>query len=89
MGYYPYVFHPITVLDVGIIVLIYHEWRLQDADRSALWRRIAGFLGLGVCSLVPLAAYMLVTETGSMETIRGTRDRWTRWWRATCLSPPA
>ncbi|WP_227353796.1 phosphoesterase [Haladaptatus salinisoli] len=71
MEYYPYVFHPITVLGVGIIVLIHHEWRLQNADTSALWRRIAAFLGSGVCSLVPTAAYMLVTGTGPMETMEG------------------
>jgi membrane-associated phospholipid phosphatase len=71
MEYYPYVFHPITVLGVGIIVLIHHEWRLQGAERSVLWRRIAAFLGSGVCSLAPTAAYMLVTGTGPIKTMKG------------------
>jgi membrane-associated phospholipid phosphatase len=61
MAYYPYVFHPITVLGASILVLIHHEWARQGADRSALRRRMAGFLAAGVLGLVPTVAYFAIT----------------------------
>jgi membrane-associated phospholipid phosphatase len=71
MVYYPYVFHPITVLGVGIALLIYLEWDRQDADAGALWRRLGALAGAGLLSLAPTAAFMLVTGKGPMQTTRG------------------
>lgn len=71
MEAFPYVFHPITVLGVGIIVLIYLEWDRQGADRSMLWRRIGGFLGAGVLSLIPTGVYSLYVESGLFELTKG------------------
>lgn len=71
MEVFPYVFHPITVVGVGIIVLIYLEWDGQDADRSMLWRRVGGFLGAGVLSLSPTAAYSLYAGSGLFELTKG------------------
>ncbi|MFC4552635.1 MULTISPECIES: phosphoesterase [Halorussus] len=71
MEYYPYVFHPIMVLGVGTLVLVHHEWARQDADRSALWRRVAGFLGAGLLSLAPTLAYVLVTGKGVFQVTKG------------------
>ncbi|WP_435175004.1 phosphoesterase [Halorussus sp. AFM4] len=73
MRYYPYVFHPVTVLGVGVLVLVHHEWARQDADRSALWRRAGGFLGAGLLSLVPTLAYGLVTGQGLLAVTHGNR----------------
>ncbi|HKJ59942.1 MAG TPA: hypothetical protein VKA37_11980 [Halobacteriales archaeon] len=36
MEAFPYVFHSITILGVGILVLIYLEWDDQDARRSSI-----------------------------------------------------
>ncbi|WP_231188246.1 phosphoesterase [Haladaptatus sp. DYF46] len=71
MEYYPYVFHPITVLGIGITVLVYHVWRLQNIDKSMLWHRIAAFFGSGLLSLVPTVAYVFVTGTRLMEVTEG------------------
>lgn len=71
MKYYPYVFHPITVLGVGILVLIHHEWARQDADRSVLWRRVGGFLGAGLLALIPTVAYFVITGTAVMRATKG------------------
>lgn len=71
MKYYPYIFHPITVLGVGFLVLIYHEWTVQDADRSVLRRRIGAFLGGGLLSLIPTAAYVIVTGKGPLKVTEG------------------
>ena len=71
MQYYPYVFHPVTVLGVGTLVLIHYEWARQAADRSVLGRRVLGFLGAGVLSLAPTGAYMLLTGAGPAETMSG------------------
>lgn len=71
MEYYPYVFHPAITIGAGALVLIHHEWTRQGADRSTLYRRVGGFLGAGVLSLVPSLAYMLVTGQGPMETMSG------------------
>lgn len=71
MQYYPYVFHPITVLGVGLITVIYYEWRHQGADRPTLYRRLLAFGGAGLLSLTPTAGYMLITGAGVMETTQG------------------
>jgi membrane-associated phospholipid phosphatase len=71
MEYYPYVVHPITVLGVGIVLLIHHEWARQDLERSVLWRRIGAFLGVGLLSLVPTVAYFLVVGGGVVEATKG------------------
>ena len=73
MRYYPYVFHPVTVLGVGILLLVHHEWARQDVDRSALWRRVGGFLGAGVLSLAPTAAYVLATGKRPLAVTHGNK----------------
>lgn len=71
MTYYPYVFHPITVLGVGILLLIHHEWARQNADRSVLWHRVGGFLGAGLLALVPTAAYFAITGANPVQSTMG------------------
>ncbi|NIC00962.1 phosphatase PAP2 family protein [Halobacterium sp. R2-5] len=71
MEYYPYVVHPITVLGVGIVLLVHHEWARQGLERSMLWRRIGAFLGVGVLSLVPTVAYFLVVGSGVVAATQG------------------
>jgi membrane-associated phospholipid phosphatase len=71
MEYYPYVFHPITVLGAGILLLVHYEWARQDADRSALWRHVGGFLGAGALALVPTVAYFLVTGADPVQSTIG------------------
>ena len=71
MEYYPYVFHPAVMIGLGALLIIHYEWTRQGTDRSSLWRRIGGFLSGGVLSLLPTAAYMLVTGQGPMETMSG------------------
>jgi hypothetical protein len=71
MPYFPYVFHPITVLGVGIAVLVHYEWARQEADRRALWRRLGVFAGAGVLSVLPSAAFMAATGQGVRETTKG------------------
>lgn len=66
MTYYAFVFHPITVLGVGTLLLIYEEWSAQSADRSALRRRVAAFLGAGTLAVTPTVAYFLLR--GGLET---------------------
>lgn len=71
MEYYPYVVHPITVLGVGVVLLLYHEWSRQDLERPVLWRRLGAFLGIGLLSLVPTAAYFLFAGSDVLEATRG------------------
>ncbi len=71
MTYYPYVFHPITVLGVGILVLIHHEWTRQDGDQSVLWRRVGGFLGVGLLALIPTVAYFGITGANPIQSTMG------------------
>jgi membrane-associated phospholipid phosphatase len=71
MELYPYAVHPITVLGVGILALVHHEWARQGADAATLWRRVAGFLAAGLLSLAPTAAYFLVTGEGVVEATQG------------------
>ena len=75
MEYYPYVFHPITVLGVGLLVLVYYEWARQGVDRADLFRRVAGFLGAGVLALVPTVTYFLVTGRDPIAATQG--NAWT------------
>ena len=71
MTYYPYVFHPITLLGVGTLLAIHYEWAQQGADRSALRRRVAGFLGAGVLALVPTVTFFVVTGANPIESTQG------------------
>ena len=71
MEAFPYVFHPITVLAVGVLTLIYLEWRQGDGAGAPLWRRVAGFLGAGLLSLVPTGAYLLYTGSGALTITKG------------------
>jgi membrane-associated phospholipid phosphatase len=68
---FPYVFHPITVLGVGILVLIHHEWERQGEDRSTLYRRIGGFFGAGALALAPTVAYFLITGRDMVQATKG------------------
>ena len=72
MRYYPYVFHPITVLGAAILLLIRHEWDGQGAPREDLWRRVAAFLGAGVLALVPTVAYFGMTGANPVTATQGT-----------------
>jgi len=71
MEAFPYVFHPITVLGIGILTLVYFEWDGQDADRPSLWRRIGGFLGAGLLSLTPTALYALYSGAELVALTKG------------------
>lgn len=71
METFPFVFHPTTVLGVGILLLIHYEGYHRGADRNELWIRAGAFLGSGVLALLPTVAFMLVTGQGVMETTRG------------------
>jgi membrane-associated phospholipid phosphatase len=71
MEYYPYVVHPITVLGVGVILLIHHEWARQNEGRAALWRHLGAFLGVGLLALVPTVAYFAIVGGSVMEATKG------------------
>jgi hypothetical protein len=71
MQYYAYLFHPGVVLGAGATLIIHREWVGQAVDRSALYRRVGAFLGAGVLSLLPTAAYMLATGKGPVEMMQG------------------
>lgn len=71
MTYYPYVFHPITILGVSTLLLIHHEWARQDASRSALRRRVGAFLGAGLLALVPTVAYFGITGADPVQSTQG------------------
>lgn len=73
MQYYPYVFHPITVLGVGILLLLYHEWNHQSADAATLWRRVGAFLGAGGLALLPTVAYFVLTGANPIQATQGNR----------------
>ena len=71
MEYYPYVVHPITVLGACVLALIHYEWADQDADRSALWRRVGAFIGAGVLALLPTAAYFVLSGASVTGATKG------------------
>jgi hypothetical protein len=71
MEYFPYVFHPILLVGGGLVLLIHTEWRRQDVSRDRLRKRLGVFAIAGVLSVLPAAAYMLVTGQGPMETMQG------------------
>lgn len=71
MTYYPYVFHPITVIGGCVLLLVHHEWARQGAERSALWRRVGAFLAAGLLALVPTAAYFAVAGAGVVQSTMG------------------
>ena len=75
MTYYPYVFHPTTLVGVGTLLLIHHEWARQDADRETLRRRVAAFLGAGLLALVPTVTFFVVTGANPIESTQG--NGWT------------
>ncbi|MDG5777060.1 phosphoesterase [Haloarculaceae archaeon H-GB2-1] len=71
MRAYPYVFHPATTLGLGLLVLLYYEWRRQSASRTALWRRLGVLLGSGSIAFSPTVVYMIVTGNGLRATTKG------------------
>ncbi|MFC6726519.1 phosphatase PAP2 family protein, partial [Halobium palmae] len=71
MQIYAYLFHPAVALGLGALLAIHWEWARRPLDRSALYRRWGTFLGAGALSLLPSAAYMLVTGSGPVETMQG------------------
>lgn len=71
MAYYPFVFHPATMVGGGLLILIYVEWRREGADRGGLRRRLGALLAAGAVSLLPSLAYMVITGKGPMETMQG------------------
>lgn len=71
MEAYPYVFHPVTLLGTGFVILIYYEWNRLPASRSALWKRLGVLVGSGAAALVPTAVYMVVTGQGIAEATQG------------------
>jgi membrane-associated phospholipid phosphatase len=71
MELYPYLFHPSVVIGAGALVLVRYEWARQDAETSALVRRIGAFIGAGILSLLPTLAYALVTGQGLFEVTKG------------------
>lgn len=71
MEYFPYVFHPITVVGASVLLLIHHEWTRQGADRAALRRRVGAFLGAGALALVPTVAYFALSGGGIMAATQG------------------
>ncbi|ELZ24883.1 hypothetical protein C475_11620 [Halosimplex carlsbadense 2-9-1] len=75
IGLYGYVFHPITVLGVGSLLLIHREWRDEGADRAALGRRVGAFLGAGALALVPTAAFFVLFRGGLARAVGGSSWR--------------
>ena len=71
MKYFPFVFHPVILVGGGLLLLIHTEWRRQDAGRDHLRKRLGVFAIVGILSVLPAAAYMLVTGQGPMETMQG------------------
>ncbi len=71
MGFYPYVFHPITVVGVSILFFIYYEWARQDGARSTLWRRMGSFLGVGLLALVPTVVYFVAVGANPIQATVG------------------
>ncbi|ESP88682.1 phosphatase PAP2 family protein [Candidatus Halobonum tyrrellensis] len=71
MTYYPYVFHPITLVGAGSLLLLHYEWALQHADRAALKRRVAAFVGAGALALLPTVAFFVVTGANPVESTQG------------------
>lgn len=71
MTYCPYVFHPVTLVGGSVLLLIRYEWGRQRADRSALWRRVAAFLGAGLLALVPTVAYFVITGAAVIQSTKG------------------
>lgn len=71
MTYYPYVFHPITLVGAGALLLVHHEWTRQGADRAELRRRVGGFLVAGVLALVPTVTFFVVTGASPIESTQG------------------
>ena len=75
MQYFPYVFHPITVLGVSILLLVHHEWAHQNLGRSALWHRVAGFFGAGVLAILPTVGFFLITGANPIAATQGNHWR--------------
>lgn len=71
MQAYAYLFHPAVALGLGAFLVIHWEWARRSLDRSALYRWLGTFVGAGVLSLAPTAAYMLATGKGPVETMQG------------------
>jgi hypothetical protein len=71
MQYFPFVFHPVVLVGGGFLLVVHTEWRRQDVSRDHLRKRLGVFAVAGVLSVLPAAAYMLVTGQGPMETMQG------------------
>jgi hypothetical protein len=71
MQYFPFVFHPVVLVGGGFLLVVHTEWRRQDVSRDNLRKRLGVFAVAGVLSVLPAAAYMLVTGQGPMETMQG------------------
>ncbi|ELZ33475.1 hypothetical protein C474_05325 [Halogeometricum pallidum JCM 14848] len=71
MAYYPYVFHPAVLVGGGLLLLIRHEWRRQDDPNGTLARRVGAFLVAGAASLLPTAAYVVISGKGPMQVTQG------------------
>ncbi|NHN47942.1 phosphatase PAP2 family protein [Halostella sp. JP-L12] len=71
MTYYPYVFHPITVVGGSVLLLIRYEWARRSDDRSSLRRRVVAFLGAGLLALVPTVTYFAVTGAAVIRSTMG------------------
>lgn len=71
MAYYPYVFHPAVLVGGGLLLLIRYEWRQQDDPNGTLGRRVGAFLVAGAASLLPTAAYVVISGKGPMQVTQG------------------
>jgi hypothetical protein len=71
MRAYPYVFHPGVLVGAGALIVVHREWERHGAERSALYRRAVGFLGAGILSLLPTAAYVAATGQDPYQVTQG------------------
>ncbi|MFB6140501.1 MAG: phosphoesterase [Halosimplex sp.] len=72
---YGYVFHPSTVIGAGALLLIYYERNRQSGERTALWKRVAAFLGAGVLGFVPTIAFFLARSGKLAKAFSGSSWR--------------
>lgn len=68
---FPYVFHPSTVLALGVLLLVHYEWDRQAAGRATLWRRVGAFLGAGVLAFVPTVLYFVLARGSLSKALQG------------------
>lgn len=70
MAYFPYVFHPVTLVACGLTLLVYTEWRGQGSERAQLRTRLGVFALAGLLSAGPTVGYRLLTGHGPIETVQ-------------------